>query len=50
MRKTKEEKLANNVKKRYLHATFHEQTTDIKWMTSDAPKKGWVCHQKSDSD
>ena len=36
MRKTKGEKLANNMKKRYLHATFHNQTTDIKWMTSDA--------------
>ena len=37
MRKTKGEKLANNVKKRYLHATFHDQTTDIKRTTSDAP-------------
>lgn len=37
MRKTKGEKLANNMKKRYLHATFHDQTTDIKRTTSDAP-------------
>ena len=36
MRKTKGEKLANNMKKRYLHATFHNQTTDIKRTTSDA--------------
>lgn len=36
MRKTKGEKLANNMKKRYLHATFHDQTTDIKRTTSDA--------------